>query len=204
MDGGYDNGYKSCSCFWGREPGSLVKLLARHLNGLRGLYVLDAGCGEGKNSTYLASKGAFIDALDISEHAIGNARMNWPSSNNINWQVADIREVTFPKLVYDIVIAYGILHCLSNSDQIAATINKLKSAAKPGGYNMVCAFNSRYQDLRAHPDFSPCLVNHDFYTSFYTGWEFLECSDSDLTETHPHNMITHTHSMTRILARKPL
>jgi len=204
MDGGYDNGYKACPCFWGREPGSLIKLLSQHLSSFQGIFVLDVGCGEGKNSFYLASKGALVDALDVSEFAIKNARINWPASENINWQIADVRDMTLLDFHYDLAIAYGLLHCLSDTDQIMKTINKLKGATKVGGYNIVCAFNNRSQDLRAHPDFSPCLVGHDFYASFYADWELLECSDSDLTESHPHNMITHTHSMTRILARKLL
>ena len=30
----------------------------------------------------------------------------------------------------------------------------------------------------------------------------LEVSDTDLVETHPHNQVRHTHSMTRLIARK--
>jgi hypothetical protein len=32
MNGGYDDGYRNCSCFWGVDPGSFVKLLTQRLH----------------------------------------------------------------------------------------------------------------------------------------------------------------------------
>lgn len=32
--------------------------------------ILDAGCGEGQNSIYLAQKGHYVDAFDLSEYGI--------------------------------------------------------------------------------------------------------------------------------------
>jgi len=64
--------------------------------------------------------------------------------------------------------------------------------------------NSRYQELEAHPAFRPCLLSHAVYRELYSGWQFLHLSDTDLTEVHAHNNMLHTHSMTRMLARKPI
>lgn len=71
-----------------------------------------------------------------------------------------------------------------------------------GAYNVICAFNVRRQELDAHPGFSPTLLSHEDYLAAYASWDLVKESDSDLTETHPHNNLEHTHSMTRILARK--
>ena len=79
----------------------------------------------------------------------------------------------------------------------------IRNATIPGGFNVVCAFNARHQDLTAHPGFAPVLLPHDEYTALYTHWQLLHSTDSDLSEVHPHNGIRHTHSMTRIIARKP-
>lgn len=204
MTGGYDAGYKACPCFWGREPGSLVLHLQSLVGNMAGKLVLDAGCGEGKNAAYLAEQGGHVRALDISEYAISNARRAWESSENILWEVADIRNVYLPESEYHVVIAYGLLHCLRSVDEIKAVVAKLQAATKAHGYNIICTFNDRYQDLTAHPEFTPCLARHEFYLDLYTGWEFIEASDSDLTEIHPHNKIQHTHSMTRLLTRKLL
>ncbi len=202
MNGGYDVGYANCLCFWGREPGSLVKRLAIHVPEMYDLDILDAGCGEGKNAAYLGNLGARVKAVDCSSLAIANAKATWTQCENISWEVANIQTLDLP-ISYDIVVAYGLLHCLNGADEVSRLVEKLKDSTLPAGFHVVCAFNSRFQQLEAHPGFHPCLLSHTEYLAMYEGWEILEQSDSDLTETHPHNQIEHTHSMTRIITRKP-
>lgn len=200
--GPYDEGYKACSCFWGTQPSSYVRKLKERLGNLSGLKVLDAGCGEGKNSVYLASFGATVKAYDISAHALTNARTNWGTPNNISWELGDVTRAPIESELYDIVVMYGLLHCLASKASIENLILRMQKSVRPGGYHVVCCFNSRSQDLSAHPGFSPCLLDHSDYLSFYSTWTILEESDSDISETHPNNNILHTHSLTRILSKK--
>jgi tellurite methyltransferase len=202
MNGGYDDGYRECPCFWGKEPGSLVRMLSDHVGTVRGLAVLDVGCGEGKNAAFLAAGGAVIDAFDVSVLAIQNGRRHFGNRDGIRWQVGDIRWIDLPENKYDVVIAYGLLHCLASPAEVRDVIGRLQAVTRRSGYNVICAFNDRRQELHAHPGFSPCLVSHDDYMNAYADWEVLNASDSNLTERHPHNNLEHTHSMTRILARK--
>lgn len=202
MTGGYDEGYRACPCFWGKEAGSLVKWLAARDIDFNGTHILDAGCGEGKNAVFFAHRGARVHSLDISETAITNARRAWGDSDNPTFEVADIVVIPTGEQEYDVVVAYGLLHCLADTTTITAVVEKLQRATKTGGYNIVCAFNSRNQDLRAHPTFNPCLAAHEFYLGLYADWELLTHSDADLVETHPHNGIEHHHALTRLIARK--
>ena len=202
-NGGYDDGYSNCPCFWGKEPGSYVKLLFDTIGSFEGLRFLDAGCGEGKNAAFIAANGGSVDALEVSEIALRNRSGLWPDSTLITWRTADIRNVDLPPGGYDVIVAYGLLHCLSSTDEVTHVLRSLQRATCIGGYNIICAFNQRHQELDAHPGFVPILVPHDMYTDAYeAGWEIMASSDSDLIETHPHNNIEHTHSMTRILARR--
>ena len=201
MDGGYDDGYRNCPCFWGREPGSLILKLQTYIPEFQNLRILDAGCGEGKNASYLAKHGAVVRAMDASEIAISNARDSWGEMGQVTWEVEDVRQVSLPSVSFDVVIAYGLLHCLRSSEEMIEVVNKLKNATKPGGYNVICAFNDRYQDLTAHPGFVPCLISHASFLAMYSEWDVLEATDSDLHEQHPHNNIEHTHSMTRLIAQ---
>jgi len=202
MNGGYDDGYKACECFWGKQPGSLLNILAEHCADLTNKIALDAGCGEGKNAIHLTRGGASVDAFDISEVAIARATKLWPDSDRVNWRCVDIREVHLPDCTYDITVAYGLLHCLSGQSEVQRVLINLQDATKEGGFNVICAFNDRSQDLAAHPGFCPTLLSHDYFVRSYASWDLLYCTDSDLHETHPHNNIPHVHSMTRILARK--
>ncbi len=201
-NGGYDNGYASCPCFWGQEPGSLIVELFTLLPSLSGLTVLDAGCGEGKNAHAVAGRGAKVVAVDCSELALANGRHAFPH-DPIDWQCCDVGEADYGIEKFDLVIAYGFFHCLDSEQNIAKVIQRLQNATRLGGLHIVCAFNSRAQDLTAHPGFNPCLISHSQYVKFYDGWEILRSSDTDLHEVHPHNLIPHSHSMTRFIARKP-
>lgn len=203
MNGAYDEGYAVCPCFWGRQPGSLMHELERYLPDVLGLRVLDVGCGEGKNAIFLAQRGAFVQAYDVSEHAIQNAKKAWSDHSNIFWKIADIRSMTFSGQEFDAVIAYGLFHCLSDLEEVSQTVVKLQNVTRPGGFHVVCTFNDRYQDLDlAHPGFSPVLLSHQFYLQSYNDWTILYATDKDLHESHPHNNVPHTHSMSRLIARK--
>ena len=202
-NGGYDEGYKSCPCFWGRDPGSLIKKLERMVDCWQGLRVLDVGCGEGKNAHFLGKLGAQVVALDHSQAALKNATGAWPFQKNVNWVFADIRTYNLQTQSVDIVVLYGLLHCLKNQEELVDVVRKLQNATVLGGFHVLCSFNARKQDLRnAHPGFKPLLISHSEFLKIYLGWEIIEQSDSDLSEVHPHNGVPHVHSMTRFIAKK--
>ncbi len=168
-----------------------------------GWRVLDVGCGEGKNAMYLARLGATVHAMDISASAIRNARQAWDDASLVSWEVADACTQSFGRGEYDLVVAYGLLHCLPSEQVIGALVRSLQLATRAGGYNVVCTFNDREQDLTAHPDLNPTLLAHRQYLSYYRSWEIVHESDQDLHETHPNNLLPHSHSMTRMIARRP-
>jgi 2-polyprenyl-3-methyl-5-hydroxy-6-metoxy-1,4-benzoquinol methylase len=200
-DGGYDPGYRACACFWGLQPASLVRAFLVSHPDLHGVNVLDAGCGEGKNAAALAQAGASVDAIDISPLALEHAQASWPALATVRWRLADITSPSVALGQYDLVVAYGLLHCLPSASAIHQTVRNLQAHTATNGQHIICAFNDRSQDLRAHPTFSPTLLNHKDYLAFYADWAILTATDSDLHERHPDNEIPHHHSLTRILVQ---
>lgn len=198
--GGYEAGYEACECFWGLEPGTYVRMLAARVS-LSGLRVLDVGCGEGKNAAYLAKMGCDVTAVDVSERALAHAK-RFHAQLAVNWICADVTEQTWPHEYFDIVIVYGMFHCMSSALEIERLQLMLSNATRIGGYHIICSFNERDQDLSAHPHFYPCLMPHEFYLRLYGGWIIEAESDETRYEMHPHNMIPHHHSLTRLLCRK--
>lgn len=205
MDGGYDDGYTKCPCFWGSEPGSLVKEISLVHKNWSGKRILDVGCGEGKNAIFLASQGAYVEAYDVSDLAIEHAKRAASSGphGSVTFEVRDAREIKANPETFDGVIAYGFFHCLASPEEIRRSCVNLKALVARGGGFVLCAFNDRSQDLSAHPGFFPTLLPHLSYLELFADWEIILSSDRDLHETHPHNGIPHVHSMTRILARRP-
>ena len=202
VDTGYDNGYVSCRCFWGTQPGSLVIVLEETLRDFVGLRILDAGCGEGKNAVYLARKGAHVMGADISEVALQKRRTLWSNCGDVVWCHEDVRKLDLKPSHFDIVIAYGLLHCMDSSQEIVEFVRRVQIATVIGGYHAICAFNSRSHDLSGHPGMYPTLLSHEVYRDLYSHWDIRLSTDEDLYETHPHNNIPHHHSLTRIIARR--
>jgi len=199
-EGGYDDGYSSSKCFWGIQPASFV---ARFLDreGAAPRRVLDLGCGEGKNANAFALAGATVEAVDCSTLAIQNGKALF-ESDAIKWHIGDAARWPLPIDRYDVIVSYGLFHCLDTSETVAALIRRAKMATRPGGHHIICAFNDRSQDLVAHPGFEPLLLPHHWFLAQYGDWVLEQVSDSDLHETHPHNLIPHHHSLTRMIARK--
>jgi SAM-dependent methyltransferase len=199
--GGYDEGYEAVTSFWGTKPGSLVGdfLATRDAVGLR---VLDVGAGEGKNSAAFFRAGAEVTAVECSAAAIRNGRRLFPN-DSIKWMHRDAIELDYPTNSYDVVISYGLMHCLSSEGLVRRLISDLQLALVPGGTFILVSFNSGSHDLSAHPGFHPLLLDHDWFVSVFAGWKFISLSDSMLFETHPHNNIPHHHSLTRLMAVKP-
>lgn len=202
FDAGYDEGYKFGSNFWGQTPAQFVQQAVALINqqGNLSRHCLDLGCGHGKNAVFAHISGLKVTAIDCSYFSILQARN---ISSDILWKVEDIRKLRLERNFYSLVIMTGSLHCLDNREQIASVINEAQEATIIGGYNVISAFNDRYQDLSGHPDtFVPCLLKHNDYLMLYIGWEIINATDTDLLDIHPNNNIPHCHSITRLLVRK--
>lgn len=201
VGGGYDKGYAACPMFWPNRPGSLLVALEQQ-NELRGGHALDAGCGEGTNAEWLADRGYEVEGVEVSGLALAHAEERYPNAG-IKWTHDDVRTVEPSRHQHDLVIAYGLLHCIPERD-METVFSRLRGWTQAGGLLVVVAFNSRSQDLdRAHPGFHPTLQPHEFYLDAFSGWELLMATDSDLHESHPDTNIRHHHSMTRIVGRRP-
>lgn len=197
--GGYDDGYAACPCFWGREPGLLVRsfLGQRSVTGLR---VLDLGCGEGKNAVAFANAGASVVAVDCSALALRNGKATFGAAR-IEWRHADCLSYLAECRDFDVIVMYGLLHCMRSVNEIKDVIVEAARATKIGGYHLLVTFNDGPHDLSAHPSFKPTLAPHAFYIQQYEMHAIISVENAVIHETHPHNHIAHFHSLTRLVAR---
>lgn len=199
-DGGYEDGYRTCDCFWGTEPGSLVRRFLSEQVQIHGTRVLDLGCGEGKNAAALAQAGATVTAVDCSSEALRHAGRF--QHDNIEWVNADCRTFLEKAGQYDVVVMYGLLHCLESQDEIERIVRRALEITSPSGIHILAAFNDGPHDLSAHPGFAPTLAPHSFYESLYADQDVQFATSEILEETHPHNGVPHFHSLTRLIVKK--
>jgi tellurite methyltransferase len=201
--GQYDQEYARCPCFWGTAPGKYVLHLP---DLLRPGKVLDLGAGEGKNAVYLASMGFDVVAVDCSEYAIHNFRNRLKDLEPIvAGRIEVIRQdVTayVPSDTFDVVIAYGLLHCLSSYATICKVVSMMQACTRSGGINVVVTFTDVLPVPSAQAYLDPTLLPEGGLQKLYENWDVLESEDDVITETHPTSTIPHSHSLCRLLARK--
>lgn len=201
-DGGYDEGYTVCPCFWGKKPAEFVVEGLRLLGTGDGRRALDFGCGEGKNAVAMAQAGFQVTAIDKSDAAIENATRVFTDCG-VGWLVGDLLCITGPRSSFDLVIATGSLHCLKSAGEITQAIASMQSMTRKSGLNVMYSFNDGPQNFAGHrAEFRPLLLSHDWYMQRYRDWEILQSSNITQRDEHPHNGFQHFHSITRILARR--
>src|SRR5262245_54208617 len=96
---------------------------------LDGKQILECGCGAGRFTEILLSKGACVTSVDLTE-AVDANQENFPQNQNHRIAQADILRLPFTSRQFDIVFCLGVIQHTPNPEQ---TIACLFEAVKPGG-----------------------------------------------------------------------
>jgi SAM-dependent methyltransferase len=104
-----------------------------HLVGdIRGLEVLDYGCGDGPDTALLASRDARVHALDLSpdllERAEGRLRLDG-FAQNVTFHCGSAHDVPLADGSVDLVVGHAILHHLD----LATASHEVHRVLRPGG-----------------------------------------------------------------------
>jgi ubiquinone/menaquinone biosynthesis C-methylase UbiE len=103
-------------------------VLWRFAGNVRGLKVLDAGCGTGYLSIKLAERGAVVTGIDFSERMIAIARA---ADSTIDFHVDSCSELfTIENDAFDMVVANYVL---MDTPDLEGTITSFQRVLKPGG-----------------------------------------------------------------------
>jgi 2-polyprenyl-3-methyl-5-hydroxy-6-metoxy-1,4-benzoquinol methylase len=100
---------------------------------IEGKTALDVGCGSGRWTRYVASKAAFVDAIDPSKAVYSAAHMLQYIPNTRISQ-AGVDNIPFANNSFDFVFSLGVLHHIPNTQKaMQSCVEKLKS----GGHFLV-------------------------------------------------------------------
>jgi|ERR1051326_348756 SAM-dependent methyltransferase len=91
--------------------------------------VLDAGCGSGRWTKYIAGKVNFVEATDPSKAVYAAAELNKKESN-VRITQAEISNIPFDDNSFDLIICLGVLHHIPDTKKALQDVVK---KLKPGG-----------------------------------------------------------------------
>lgn len=96
----------------------------------RGKLVLDAGCGAGMQTRFMAELGASVVALDLSEAVLSAARNNL-GNPMVQVVQGDLTRPPFTAETFDFVYSEGVLHHTKDPKESFRVLSRL---VKPGGH----------------------------------------------------------------------
>lgn len=201
--GPYDLLYESCEYLWPNRPGRMVKLASEIKLPER---TLDLGCGDGKNLYFLHSLGCAADGVDISELAISRANRRLSAlGEKRRGSLSCVDACCFDMgcNIYDLIICYGLYHCL-NDIQSQHLHRKIVRSLKPGGIVALAVFND---DLPLPPN------HHTPKITLRSRMHFIQQSAplrpihlefGEIIEDHLPLVPQHRHSVTWALLQKDI
>lgn len=106
---------------------------ATSATGRSGARVLDAGCGAGRMSRYLADRGAHVEGVDLSPNMVRMARRDHP---DLTFVVAPLTALPYPDHAFDgVLLWYSIIHTPPEGQ--AAIFAEAARVLRPGGLVLV-------------------------------------------------------------------
>jgi SAM-dependent methyltransferase len=118
---------------------------------MRGLNVVDLGCGYGWFCRWAQEQGAArVVGLDVSEKMLAQAKAMTPAAG-ITYERADLESFALPDASFDVAYSSLTLHYLSDVGRFFATVRR---ALRPGGHLVFSTEHPIYM-APSHPAWSP-------------------------------------------------
>jgi cyclopropane fatty-acyl-phospholipid synthase-like methyltransferase len=137
----YDSIYKEKKNFCGTKPTSLLMKVVKLLSA--GGEFLDLGCGQGRDSFYMARKKFNVTAVDNSKVAIAQIKekADRKKIKNIQAICKNITKFEIEPSKFSLISIVGTLHFLKKSDSLKI-ISDVKKKILPEGFIIITAFTT--------------------------------------------------------------
>lgn len=203
MENFYDSRYSKEEFYWGLKPHELVVELASCLQ--KDAKVLDLGSGEGKDSFYLAKKGFYVTAVDISKEGIKKTS-EFAKKNNLKIQTFESDIMTFLNDCekFDAIICLGVLNVLQfvNSKEIKDIIGQIKTKTNKGGFNVIASFIAPKEGVKKKViEKGRYLFDEDELKKLYDDWE-INFYEEKWGDWETHGEKPHRHYKVKLIAQK--
>lgn len=125
-------------------PQSVSPLVEKYISHAKVGQAIDVACGTGRNTHFLADLGFLVDAVDISDYALGKVK----KGSTITKIDADLDKYNLAPNKYDLIVNVNYLN--------RRLVSQMKEALRSGGVLMFETF------IVAHGDFNLPTTNLDY------------------------------------------
>jgi len=192
---------------FGEEPSQLARTTLSFFRVFGGdpenAVALDLGCGEGRDTLYLAATGLRVVARDIAptglEKMAALFQKHGLSMSRVDAAVQDVRDFAYPEAEYDIALAANVFQFLP-PEEAPEHIGKLQRTTKAGGLCAVGVFSPAMLAWGADLEGLFCAAPDELMACFPAdaGWRLLDRTEYWTYRPQEDTMA----SFTYVIARK--
>lgn len=146
------------------------------LGSVRGLKLLDAGCGEGEIAAILAARGAQVSAIDRDCASLLRGRQLHP---HVEWLEGDVRELPFADQAFDRVLSHFVLDHLAEPAALRQAMREACRVLKPDGEIILATLHP----FRPLTPSTPLVAHQGLGDSYYPGGRKLEIAHKSANGT---------------------
>jgi len=180
---------------WGTGPSSLARDVATRL--APRARVLDLGCGEGRDSVFLAERGHAVVGLELSVAGLRKAaRLAAGRGVRVPWVCAALPALPL-RGPFDLVFSCGSIHYVSQADR-PGLFEELRALTRRGGYHAHVVFTGR-RIYREKDEVVHYFAPHELREA-YRDWIVLRREEGLIRCAQ--DGVPHEHSVETLLARR--
>jgi tellurite methyltransferase len=182
---------------FGTAPSDFALEVARLVR--PGDYVLDLGCGEGRDSVFFAGRGAVVFGVDVSEAGLAKARrLARRREVRVRWVQGPVTGL-LPTGPFDLIFSCGSLHYVPR-DGRAALFARLRAMTRPGGHQAHLVFTDRL----VHEEKGEIVeyYNAGELREAFLDWQILKRADHVISCAQDGTV--HGHAVEEIVAARPV
>jgi len=190
------DGYDRWAAIYDVDDNPLVALeepwVDQLLGDVRGLAVIDVGCGTGRHALRLAAAGAVVHALDFSEGMLERARSK-PGASRIVFQAHDLaKPLPFPDKSFDRVVCGLVIDHIPDLDGL---FREMRRVCRPAGFVVVSVMHpammlrgvqARFKDPANGREIRPASCSHQLsdyvMAAARAGFRFDHLSEQSVDE----------------------